>query len=383
MISDIAFRSSEIGPIPNDWQIVRQKEVAQFINGRAYAYEEFKNAGTPIVRIQNLNGGEEFVYSDLVLDDEKYVEAGDLIYAWSGSFGPYLWNGPKAIFHYHIWKIICDEKKLDKVFFFYKLKHISDSISNSGTGSIFTHITKKLMEESRISLPPITEQKMISHILYSLDSKININHQINKILQEICERIFQHWFVEFEFPNEEDQSYGSSGGEMIDSELGKIPKGWKVGRIADVAENYAEVIDPAELSSDTPYVGLEHIPRTNLTMVDTGFSTDVKSAKFRFCKRDILFGKLRPYFHKVALANEDGVCSTDIIVIRPRNQMWYTFALMHLSSDDLIKYADSVSTGTKMPRTNWSDAKDKLVRHIRLQDSSSTRKNSLTFPEIV
>jgi len=230
------FKRTEIGMIPEDWDVVKQKDVARFINGRAYSYEEFRESGTPLVRIQNLTGTKEFVYSDLQLEEEKYIDEGDLIYAWSATFGPYIWKGPRTIFHYHIWKVICDEAKLDKFFFYYKLKHISNRISDTGTGSIFTHITKKLMEDSQISLPPsISEQQSIAKILSDLDSKIELNQQMNKTLEAIGQAIFKHWFIDFEFPNEEGKPYKSSGGEMVYNEkLGKkIPKYWNVDNLGN------------------------------------------------------------------------------------------------------------------------------------------------------
>ena len=79
------------------------------------------------------------------------------------------------------------------------------------------------------------------------------------------------------------------------------------------------------------------------------------SGKHRFEKGDILFGKLRPYFHKVGVAPLDGVCSTDIVVVSSRSPGWFGFVLGHLSSSEFVDYTDAASTGTKMPRTNWED----------------------------
>ncbi len=210
------YKQTEVGIVPEDWRLVRLKDVASFVNGRAYSYEEFRKSGTPIVRIQNLTGREGFVFSDLELENEKYIEKGDLIYAWSATFGPYIWSGPRAIYHYHIWKVICEPHQLDKAFFYYELKYISNRISNTGTGSIFT--------------------KAIAHVLSCLDSRIELNQQMNKTLEAIARAIFRHWFVDFEFPNEEGKPYKSSGGEMVyDEELEQeIPKGWNVKRFSEV-----------------------------------------------------------------------------------------------------------------------------------------------------
>lgn len=184
------FEDSELGRIPKGWKIIKQKEVARFCNGRAYKFEEFLKYGTPIVRIQNLTGTKKFVYSDLELDEDKYIEFGDLVYAWSATFGPYIWNGPRAIYHYHIWKIICDEKKMGKIFFYYKLKQISDSIRQQGTGSIMDHITKELMENYLILLPTIEEQKRFHKISVSIFNKIGKNRSEIEKLKQIRDLLF-------------------------------------------------------------------------------------------------------------------------------------------------------------------------------------------------
>ena len=86
-----------------------------------------------------------------------------------------------------------------------------------------------------------------------------------------------------------------------------------------------------------------------------GSADGLASGKFRFEQGDILFGKLRPYFHKVGVAPLDGLCSTDIVVVSPISTQWFGFVLGHSSSKDFVDYADAASTGTRMPRTKWED----------------------------
>lgn len=83
---------------------------------------------------------------------------------------------------------------------------------------------------------PYNEQKAIVDILSSLDDKIELNNQMNKTLEEMAQALFKRWFVDFEFPNKEGQPYKSSGGEMVESELGLIPKGWEVKYLSDLAD---------------------------------------------------------------------------------------------------------------------------------------------------
>jgi type I restriction enzyme S subunit len=140
-----------------------------------------------------------------------------------------------------------------------------------------------------------------------------------------------------------------------ESILGHIPKGWKAGKLVDIGTNSRRGVQPGDIAPNTPYIALEHMPRRCIALGDWGDSAEVASGKSAFKKGEILFGKLRPYFHKVGVAPFDGVCSTDILVFAPKSPEWFGFLLGHASSDELIKFTDLASTGTKMPRTNWSD----------------------------
>lgn len=99
-------------------------------------------------------------------------------------------------------------------------------------------VQSDVLQKSKIFLPPLEEQKAIANVLSSLDDKIELNNQMNKTLEEMAQALFKRWFVDFEFPNEEGEPYKSSGGEMVDSELGMIPKGWKVGCLGDIVQNF-------------------------------------------------------------------------------------------------------------------------------------------------
>ncbi|HNI61369.1 MAG TPA: restriction endonuclease subunit S, partial [Pseudomonadota bacterium] len=88
------------------WTKTTLGNVLELVNGRAYKQEELLTGGVPVLRIQNLNGGDRWYYSDLQLEPGKYCEPGDLLYAWSATFGPYRYQGPRAIFHYHIGRVV-------------------------------------------------------------------------------------------------------------------------------------------------------------------------------------------------------------------------------------------------------------------------------------
>lgn len=130
--------------------------------------------------------------------------------------------------------IVNDEN--DNIFVYYLLRNNISVIENYANGSTFKEISGTVMKNLEFDIPSLMEQKSIANILSTLDEKIEINIQINKTLENMAQAIFTQWFVDFEFPNEDGQSYKSSGGEMVESELGMIPKGWKVKKVEEVTK---------------------------------------------------------------------------------------------------------------------------------------------------
>jgi len=190
-IGHTKFKKTEIGEIPEEWDVVKQGDVATFYNGRAYKLTEWEKTGTPVIRLQNLTGtGSEFYYSTLNLPEKQYASAGDLLYMWSASFGPYIWNGPRAIYHYHIWKIECGDR-LDKLFMYYMLNNVTDMLKRSMHGMAILHITKDKMEKQKIPLPSYSEQQKIASILSKVDDQLSQNQTYLSHLQELKKGLMQ------------------------------------------------------------------------------------------------------------------------------------------------------------------------------------------------
>lgn len=147
--------------IPESWKWVRLGEIATLYNGRAYKQNELLDKGKyPVLRVGNLFTNNHWYYSDLELESEKYCKNGDLLYSWSASFGPHIWNGDKVIYHYHIWKVWHSEN-IDKNFLYYILLADTNRIKQSGHGLAMIHVTKAGMENKLFPLPPLEEQKRI------------------------------------------------------------------------------------------------------------------------------------------------------------------------------------------------------------------------------
>ena len=160
------------------------------------------------------------------------------------------------------------------------------------------------------------------------------------------------WFI---YPTLPDHIQSLFPNTFQPSELGPIPEGWNTGTIAEIAQQVRENVRPDQFRADDAYIALEHMPRQSISLSDWTDIEGIGSNKSRFQLGDILFGKLRPYFHKVGVAPINGICSTDIVVSRPLEDSNFGFLLGHLSSIDFVSYTSAGSSGTKMPRTNWKD----------------------------
>ncbi len=161
---------SQFDELPEGWEWGALGDCLTLINGRAYKREEMIDSGTPILRIQNLNKGDKWYYSDLELNPDKYCDKGDLLYAWSATFGPYIWWGKKCIYHYHIWKVVTSDI-IDKKFAFYLLQEITEEIKKAAHGVAMPHMTKSGMESWSVPLPPLNEQRRIVEKIEALTAR--------------------------------------------------------------------------------------------------------------------------------------------------------------------------------------------------------------------
>ncbi len=160
-------------------------EIAQLINGRAYAQEELLDSGKyPVLRLGNLFTNEHWYYSNLELPEKQYCVRGDLIYAWSATFGPRVWGGEKSIFHYHIWKLQLADN-IDRDFLYHYLCYDVNVLMSELQGGTMAHLTKATMEKRKVIIPQIDEQIAIAKILSDMDADIE---ECSKKLQK-CQQI--------------------------------------------------------------------------------------------------------------------------------------------------------------------------------------------------
>jgi len=235
----------------------------------------------------------------------------------------------------------------DFVFYFALQEELRAAAEKSMTGaSGRQRADVSALKEFECEFPPLPTQRRIAGILSTYDELIENNQRRIRILEDMARSLYREWFVHFRYPGHESVP-------LVESPLGQIPQGWTVKKLSDIAEDMRRNIPKGPLDEPQPYVGLEHIPRRSLALDSWEVASELGSNKLVFKKGEVLFGKIRPYFHKVSIAPFDGLCSADTIVIRARQPEHYAIVVGCVSSDEFVAHATATSNGSKMPRANW------------------------------
>lgn len=227
----------------NKWKITTLGSVAKISRGSSPRpiHDFITSSGIPWVKIADataspdryLSSTKEFIRQE-GKKKSTFVEPGDLIVSNSATPGiPKIMKIEACI---HDGWLLFRDLQLDKYFLFYWLKNSLRELTHSASGSVFKNLKTDIVKNLEIKVPPISEQKDIAKTLSSLDEKIELLQKQNQTLELFAKTIYYYWFVDFNFPNEKGQPYKKSGGEMVDSELGEVPAGWKLGRFGEEFE---------------------------------------------------------------------------------------------------------------------------------------------------
>ena len=301
------FKQTEIGKIPEDWEVVNLGRYAKVLSGFAFKSTDFSTKGIPIIKIKNIITPKIIFFDDTVYYskplDEKLnkflIKMGDILISLTGSHlnqiesavgkvGKYDLNYP-ALLNQRVGKIYSVNKYLDEKFIYYFINRFDiqlDLVSRAGGSANQANISPDQIKKLLLPMPPLLEQQAIASILSSLDSKIELNQKMNKTLETIGQALFKRWFVDFEFPNEKGKPYKSSGGEMVDSELGQIPNGWKVQKLGDcgkvICGKTPPTINRDNYGSDYPFITIPDmhnkvfIIKTERKLSKKGAETQIK-----------------------------------------------------------------------------------------------------------
>lgn len=199
----------------------------------------------------------------------------------------------------------------------------------------------------QVPIPSGVVQTRIADILSTYDDLIENNRRRMALLEESARLLYREWFVRLRFPGYEHTP-------IVEG----VPQGWERKTLGDLCSEIRDMVLPEALEPDTPYIGLEHMPRRSISLNEWGTVEQVTSSKSRFKAGEIIFGKIRPYFHKVGVAFVDGVASSDAIVVRPADDTLHGLVLLTMSSDEFVAVtAQQMKEGSKMPRADWRQMK--------------------------
>ncbi len=245
------FKQTEIGEIPEDWKLKQLQELADFSNGYAFSsrtYTERSDNTIPVFKMGNIDigggikitGKEDYADQNLSRKLASYLtEKDDILMCMTDMKSSMNLLGHSARIHNEKFLVnqrvgrIRPNSSVDSAYLYYYLNSRSyiERLRTTARSGVQVNLTTEAIKKSLVKYPPITEQQQIASVLSSLDDKIELNRRMNKTLEEIGKALFKQWFVDFDFPNENGEPYKSSGGELVDSELGEIPKGWEISNI--------------------------------------------------------------------------------------------------------------------------------------------------------
>lgn len=324
---------------------------------------DYDAVGTPVVMPTNIKGG-RIDTADIARVSESHVHRlrrhklalGDIVYGRRGDIGR------QAITREENVGWLCgtgclrvslgdSEVRSDFLHRYLATASVIGWIQGQAIGATMPNLNTSILERVPVRYPDLPTQEKIVATLAAYDDLIETNTRRIALLERMAEQLYREWFVRMRFP----------GHEEVEFEKG-APIDWKPRPIDSLCKEIRSGVKKEDLSDDERYVGSEHIPRRSIALKESATADTVTSNKFRFRERDILFGKIRPYLHKIVLSHFAGACSTDIIVIRPIERKFEGYLLFTIFSDSFVELATIAATGTKMPRADWRFLKKQELR---------------------
>ena len=268
-------------------------DVAQGLAINAKTKHLLSDSGLPLLRITDLihNTQVQFVKKELAPKQTIALEE-DIIYTRTGQVG-LVFKGKIGIIHNNCFKVIPKNNKVTRNYIYWFLRQsVIKEIANSiASGSVQKDLNHSAFKSININVPEIGTQNSITEVLSSLDDKIELNNKINQELESLAQLLFKRWFVDFEFPNVKGEPYKSSGGEMVDSELGEIPKGWKVKKLKQIL-NIKRGGSPRPIHDYMASSGLPWVKISDATALNSPFLFSTKEfIKAEGLKKTILIKK--------------------------------------------------------------------------------------------
>ena len=353
------------------------REVAEFQKGFAFKSKDYTSKGVKIIKVSNLTDDSVDISQCVCVENDiadkykdKYnLKTNDIVITTVGSWP----TNPASV----VGKVIRVPKYADNtllnqnavrlrsnslinqnyMYYLLKDKSFKEYIIGTAQGSANqASITQEDIKNFEFILPSLEEQEKIAKILSSLDDKIELNNEMNKTLEEMAQSLFKRWFVDFEFPNENGEPYKSSGGEMVESELGMIPKGWEVNNIGNCVTFSQGIQIPVKKQTEFFKEGFKRFLRiVDYTSNDNEEPRYVEDKGDRYyCnKREVAmvrYGNSSGFICR----RLEGILANNLFKINPCYPLGYNYIYYLLSMEGIQEYITSSAIGSAMPALNHS-----------------------------
>lgn len=324
--------------------------------------EDYVANGIPIVTVEHL-GDIGFTTQNLPMVSEKdacrlkkyCLKKGDIVFSRVGSIDRNVYTKEDQegwLFSGRCIRVRCDITKVNPRYlsFYFKLPSFKQMMFNRSVGATMPSLNTDIMDDLPLLLLNRNEQDKVAKILGGIDDKIENNNTIVAQLEALAKTIYDYWFVQFDFPDENGRPYKSSGGKMVWNERlqREIPDGWETDILSSLAYFVTKKQDVGILNENN-YISNDNLINDMGGIKPSQYLPNVISAT-EFITRDILLGNIRPYFRKMWLSDREGGCSADVLVIRAKNQILSEYLYYALGNKSFFDYDMAGSKGSKMPR---------------------------------
>ena len=334
------------------------RDYAQAFSGYAFSANDLVDVGYPVLKIGNIQNyhiekeTESFYNGEITEKIRKYqLQKDDFLIAMTGagSVGRagkmidfeegYLVNQRVAIIRPYIEKT--DSRYL---FYYFSMNYVEKYLYNLGIGAGQPNISANDILKTKVLFPELDKQRKIGEILSAYDELIENNNKRIKILEQMAENLYKEWFVRFRFP----------GHETTEFENG-LPKGWKSCKLRDIASEVGKSINSDKRDTYNYYLPIDSIPNKSMGLTEVNDIENAESSLHTFKKGDILFGSMRPYFHKVLLAPFDGITRKTCFVINAKNKKYSDWLYLLMYQQSTVAFATTVCVGSTMPYVRPQD----------------------------
>ena len=337
------------------WQQVKLGDVSESCLGKMLDQHKNKGELQPYLANIDVRWG-EFDLEQLgemkfeLHEQERYgLRYGDLVICEGGEPGRCaIWKDqiPNMKIQKALHRVRADLNVLDNRFLFYwfLLAGKTGELEQYFTGATIKHMPGQKLKEVKIPLPPLEIQRKIADVLSAYDDLIENNRKQIKLLEEAAQRLYKEWFIDLRFPGHEDT-------KIIDG----IPEGWEKKKLGDIAYESGKSVKKEDRDNYECYLPIDCLPSKSLVYTMCNDVSLAESSLSSFDHGDIIFGSMRPYFHKVVIAYNKGLTRSTCFVINSFENSFWSFLVMTLFSTGTIEYATQISVGTTMPYVRWKD----------------------------